>query len=134
MALVSHISCLGKPLIAYNVHLESRGGDDLRCSQLAEIIADAQQYTCDVPIVIAGDFNCDLSKQSTASVLSQTRLYNPFNGTPVPGATTNRSRPGRPRAIDWILVRGRSNCMEPVLHDSVPGSDHYPLSLTLLNN
>src|SRR5271167_2576315 len=55
MALVSHISWLETQLILYNVHLESRGDDALRRSQLAEILQDMQRYESTVPIIVAGD-------------------------------------------------------------------------------
>ena len=67
MALVSHIPWLEAQLILYNVHLESRGTDVLRCSQLAEILQDMQRYESAVPIIVAGDFNFDLSQQPAAS-------------------------------------------------------------------
>jgi endonuclease/exonuclease/phosphatase family metal-dependent hydrolase len=35
MALVSEVNVAGKPLVSYNLHLESRGDDSLRCSQTA---------------------------------------------------------------------------------------------------
>src|SRR5208283_3212665 len=55
MALVSHVLWFDNHLVVYNVHLESRGDDALRCSQLAEIIQDAQRYDFGVPIIVAGD-------------------------------------------------------------------------------
>src|ERR1035438_3955484 len=43
MALISHIVLPKRKLIVYNVHLESRGKDGLRCSQLAEILDDVSR-------------------------------------------------------------------------------------------
>lgn len=130
MALVSHVLWFEKQLVVYNVHLESRGDDALRCGQLAEILCDMQQYDAAVPAVLAGDFNFDLSHEPGASLLSRSALDNPFQrGSARP--PTTRSPLGRARTVDWILIGGPSACVGAELHDSVLASDHYPLSLTL---
>jgi endonuclease/exonuclease/phosphatase family metal-dependent hydrolase len=54
LALVSDASIAGKTIIAYNLHLESRGDDRLRGSQLEETLEDARQYSADTPILLAG--------------------------------------------------------------------------------
>src|SRR5271166_3170384 len=131
MALVSHMSWLETQLILYNVHLESRGNDALRCSQLAEIVQDAQRYDSAVPIIVAGDFNFDLSQQPAATLLAGSPFNSPLeSGTVRP--TTTRSRLGSARTIDWILTRGPLTSLGAELHDSVLASDHYPMSLTLV--
>jgi endonuclease/exonuclease/phosphatase family metal-dependent hydrolase len=126
MALVSVMSWLEKPLVVYNVHLESRGNDALRCSQLAEILQDMQRYESAVPIIVAGDFNFDLSQQPAASLLAGSPLNSPFQSGIV-RPTTTRSRLGRARTIDWILIRGPLSCLSAELHDSLLASDHYPV-------
>jgi len=84
-----------------------------------------------VPIIVAGDFNFDLSRQPAASLLAVSPLNSPFqSGTVRP--TTTRSRLGRARTIDWILIRGPLACVGVELHDFVLASDHYPVSLTLV--
>ena len=130
MALISHISWSETQLILYNVHLESRGTDVLRCSQLAEILQDMQRYESAVPIIVAGDFNFDLSQQPAASLLADSPLDSPFQRGSV-RPTTTRSRLGRARTIDWILIRGPLASVGAELQDSVLASDHYPVSLTL---
>jgi len=130
MALVSHIDWFGKQLIAYNVHLESRGNDDLRCGQLTEIFDDAQQYGAAVPAVVAGDFNFDLRQELATSAIAG----GPFNNTLHNGnvrPTTIPSGLSRARAVDWILTRGALDYAEVELHRSVRASDHYPLSLVI---
>jgi len=130
MALVSHVTWFGKQLVVFNVHLESRGNDNLRCSQLAEIFDDAHQYGSDVPVVVAGDFNFDLSRKMATLIIGGEPFNNHFdNGNVRP--TTPRSRLGRARAVDWILSRGPLDHAEVELHQSVCASDHYPLSLVL---
>src|SRR5271157_3295315 len=130
MALVSRMSWLETQLVLYNVHLESRGNDALRCSQLAEIIQDAQRYDSAMPIIVAGDFNFDLSQQPAASLLAGS----PFNSLLQSGdirPTTTQSRLASARTIDWILTRGPLTSLGAELDDSVLASDHYPMSLTL---
>jgi endonuclease/exonuclease/phosphatase family metal-dependent hydrolase len=131
MALVSHVEWFEKQLVVYNVHLESRSSDALRYGQLAEIFNDARQHGSEVPSLIAGDFNLDLSGETVASMISGAKFNNPFHSGKA-HHTTMPSRLRRSRAIDWILTRGPINCAEPDLHDSVCASDHYPLSLSLL--
>jgi endonuclease/exonuclease/phosphatase family metal-dependent hydrolase len=130
MALVSHVLWFGKHLVVYNVHLESRGDDQLRCDQLTEILQDMQRYDSAVPIIVAGDFNFDLSQEPAASLLVGSLFNRPFQrGSARP--TTTPSPLGRARTVDWILTRGPLACAGAELHDSVLASDHYPLSLTL---
>lgn len=130
MALVSHVACFPKHVVAYNVHLESRGDDTLRCSQLTEILDDTHQYGAETPLVIAGDFNFDLSREPAASTMTRALFNSPFkNGNVRP--TTTRSRLGRGRVIDWIVTRGPLGCAEADLNHSICASDHYPLSLVL---
>jgi endonuclease/exonuclease/phosphatase family metal-dependent hydrolase len=131
MALVSHVEWFEKQLVVYNVHLESRSSDALRYDQLAEIFNDARQFSSEVPAIVAGDFNLDLSEKTVASMISDAKFNNPFHSGKA-HQTTMPSRLRRSRAIDWILTRGPINCAEPDLHDSVCASDHYPLSLSLL--
>jgi endonuclease/exonuclease/phosphatase family metal-dependent hydrolase len=131
MALVSQIPWVETQLIVYNVHLESRGNDALRCSQLAEIVQDAQRYDSAVPIIVAGDFNFDLSQQPAAKLLAGSPFNSPLQSGSV-RPTTTRSRLGSARTIDWILTRGPLTSLGAELHDSVLASDHYPMSLTLV--
>jgi endonuclease/exonuclease/phosphatase family metal-dependent hydrolase len=128
MALVTHVAFGNHSLTVYNVHLESRNGDQLRRSQLAELLNDTRQCDSDNQLLVAGDFNFDLTATSKSSVVHQAGFENPFAAVGLP--TIPRSFQGR-RAIDWILIRGDAKTRSPEVHDSVAASDHYPLSLTL---
>lgn len=128
MALVTHVAFGNHSLTVYNVHLESRNGDQLRRSQLAELLNDTRQYDSNNQLLVAGDFNFDLTADSKSSVVHQAGFKNPFAAVGLP--TIPRSLQGR-RAIDWILIRGDAKTWSPEVHDSVAASDHYPLSLTL---
>ncbi len=44
MALVSAVNIAGKTIVVYNLHLESRGDDNLRCSQLDESAISLAQF------------------------------------------------------------------------------------------
>jgi endonuclease/exonuclease/phosphatase family metal-dependent hydrolase len=127
MALITCVDLPERKLIAYNVHLESRG-DDVRCSQLSELLEDVSHNACGVQIVVAGDFNANLHHEPTAAAVSKTGLSNPFARISNL-STTVPSRFKGSRAIDWILTKGPLIAFEPKLHDTVHASDHYPLSL-----
>ena len=130
MALVSHVTWSEKRLLVYNLHLESRGSDRLRSSQLAEVVTDIHQCGSGLPVVVGGDFNFELSREPAISVVNGAWLRNPFNhGNRLP--TITRPRLGRARAVDWILVGGPLRYGRPELHDSVVASDHFPLSIAL---
>lgn len=128
VALISCVNLPGSKLIVYNVHLESRGNDGLRSSQLAEILDDLARYASDVQVIVAGDFNADLRRELANLAISKTGLNNPFACIPSP-STTVTSRLRGPHLIDWILTKGPLIAFEPELHNTVHASDHYPLSL-----
>jgi len=65
IALVAEINISGSNIVTYNVHLESRGHDTLRISQLAEVLSDATCYDAECSVIVAGDFNTDASKSGS---------------------------------------------------------------------
>lgn len=129
MALVSEVSISGRKLLNYNLHLESRGNDTIRYSQMEECLDDIRRNPSNMPIVLAGDLNLDLL-QSSAPAISQAQLSTAVSGEPLP-TTPSRFlyKPGRP--IDWILTRGPVRGANLQVHSSVSASDHYPVSLVL---
>lgn len=130
IALINPVDFTEQKCIVYNVHLESRGNDELRCSQLWELLADVSQHATDIQIVIAGDFNADLRREPFFSAIAKAGLSNPFAHISIPH-TNVPSRFNGPRAIDWIVTKGPLIASEPMLHDSIRASDHYPLSFIL---
>jgi endonuclease/exonuclease/phosphatase family metal-dependent hydrolase len=128
MTLLAHALVAGRSLAVYNLHCESRGGDDLRYSQLDEFLRHAKSYSLDIPVLAAGDFNFDLSQSRPAGALADAGFRNPFTALRQP-TTSSRSRRNGP--IDWILLRGPLIGTNPQVHNSVQASDHYPLSLTV---
>ncbi len=130
IVLISHVDLPERKLIVYNVHLESRGNDGLRYSQLWELLEDVSQQGEDTQAVVGGDFNANLHQEPAFSAISKTGLINPFAqisslSTTVPSLSSG------PQTIDWILTKGPLIASEPKLHDSIRASDHYPLSLIL---
>jgi endonuclease/exonuclease/phosphatase family metal-dependent hydrolase len=129
MALVVDASIAGKTIITYNLHLESRGDNQLRETQLAETLADARQYSADTPVLLAGDFNLDASGGNIATAIRQAQFQDSFVNQHL--ATTPNTFFDDGRAIDWIFSRGSIRPDQPQVHRSVSASDHYPLSITL---
>ena len=129
LALVSDANVAGKTIVAYNLHLESKGDDGLRRSQLGEVLDDARQYDRSVPVTLAGDFNLDVSGEPAASAISHAQFQDAFANQHVPTTTGSLLEQGR--VIDWIFTRGPVRASRPQVHRSVLASDHYPLSITL---
>lgn len=130
MALISEISIGGRTLVTYNLHLESRGDDTLRCSQLDESFNDAGTYNADTPIILAGDLNLDVSRSAAAAAARQAQFQSSFTERPAP-TTPAHSLFDRGRAIDWVFTRVAVQAINPQVHNSVSASDHYPLSVKL---
>lgn len=130
MALVSEITVDQRVLAVYNLHLESRCGDDLRARQMREVIEDSRRYGSNGPVLIAGDFNCEATQDPVSAVIHNEQFRNPFAGKCLESTTRHqRLRPSR--VIDWMLYRGPFRTQFATVHASTSGSDHFPLSLTL---
>jgi endonuclease/exonuclease/phosphatase family metal-dependent hydrolase len=129
LALASAVNIAGKTIVVYNLHLESRGDDQLRISQLEEALDDAKQYNWITPILLAGDFNLDVSAGRAASAISRAQFQDAFANQHVP--TTPASFFENGRTIDWILMRGPVRAGGSRVYRSVSASDHYPLSVEI---
>ena len=128
MALICEITLHRRTLVLYNVHLESRGNDELRIGQLSEMLAEIGKNPAGAPVLVAGDFNFDLSRESAATLIAGMGMDNQFASF---GGRRTVPNHARPAAIDWILTRGARSASDPEIHDSVTASDHFPLSLEL---
>ncbi len=125
MALVSRIRVSTTDVVAYNVHLESRRGDNLPGRQLCELFQDAERECAEVPVVVGGDFNCDLTLPPLTEQVLDRGFRNPF-------ANDKAARVHRGRysgSIDWIVFRGPVVPVSRVIHHFTPGSDHSPRSV-----
>jgi len=129
LALVSDANIAGKTIVTYNAHLESRGDDQLRCSQLEEVLEDSERHTSNTAVLLTGDFNMDVSQGPAAGAITSAQFQDAFANHHEP--TTPGSFLEHGRIIDWIFTRGRVRSIEPLVHRSVSASDHYPLSINV---
>ena len=129
IALVSHATIGETRCAVYNLHLESRGGDGLRRLQLAEVFHDALRYGPELPLIVAGDFNFDVTEAYSSRLLQERNFQNPLSDLHIETAHAHWS--GRRSVIDWIFTRGPIVAVSPKIDQSVSASDHYPLSLTI---
>ena len=130
IALYTEVQVQRKRLGVYNLHLESKGDEELRLAQLEEAIDDAAAHGQEMPMLLAGDLNFDASHAGPAGALEH-RGFRSALELPPAHTTTPRGLFRRPRTIDWAYVSGP---VEPVVgrvHDTVQASDHYPISFTL---
>jgi endonuclease/exonuclease/phosphatase family metal-dependent hydrolase len=130
MALLNEVHFLRGSSVTYNLHFESKGNDDLRQTQLDELLEDVGRQSIFTPIIAAGDFNFDISQTKVIEAIARSGFTNPF-AAPRMRTPTTRSSFSSGRAIDSILIRGPLTALKPQIHNSVTASDHYPLSLTL---
>ena len=113
LALVCDVSINGRKLATYNLHLESRGDDALRCSQLNEYLNDSLLNKSTTPILLAGDLNLDVSR-SVAAVNAIRQAQFLITASKEPARTTpSHSLFDKGRPIDWIFVRGSISSCTP---------------------
>jgi endonuclease/exonuclease/phosphatase family metal-dependent hydrolase len=124
IALVTEIEGGGRGLTVYNLHLESRGDNDLRLAQLEEVLHDASKRAPQSPALLAGDLNFN------ASVALKTGFRSAL-GLPSPHTTSPRGLFRRQRAIDWAFVSGPIETGLGYVHSNIDASDHYPISFTV---
>ena len=130
IALVTEINVAGSTLITYNLHLESRGNDELRLSQLDEVLSDAARYEPHYFVVMAGDLNLNVSKNAAAESLARAEFRNAVKAAPTP-TTPSRRLFEAGRSIDWACVRGPIQTDSGQVHSLIQASDHYPISFNL---
>jgi endonuclease/exonuclease/phosphatase family metal-dependent hydrolase len=130
IALITEICPPGHSLAVYNLHLESRGDDALRQSQLEEALRDASRHSRRVPTILAGDLNLDTSGPLPAEALTRCGFRSAV-ALPSPHTTTPRGLFRTRRSIDWAYVSGPVEATNGLVNDSVEASDHYPISFTL---
>ncbi len=130
IALVADVDVAGVKLATYNLHLESRGGADLRLAQMEEVLKNAAKYPTRTPVIVAGDFNIDCLLSAPASLM---------HGAGFREAVDIQTRTTitfgflfRGKAIDWAFIREPVEASGGEQHNSVPGSDHYPISFRLM--
>jgi len=131
IALVAEINVGGTKLVTYNLHLESRANDELRVSQMNEVLSDSAGYGPQCTLVVAGDLNLDVSKHPAAMTWARAGFRDALAATPSPTTPPRRLfEPGR--QIDWAFVRGPIQIDRGQVHKRLHTSDHYPLSFNLI--
>jgi endonuclease/exonuclease/phosphatase family metal-dependent hydrolase len=133
IALVAEINVAASRIVIYDLHLESKGNDELRLAQVQEVLADAVRQDPRCSIVVAGDFNLDASKDSVASAFATAGFQDAIAAPRVPTTPSRRLlEPGR--QIDWAFIRGPIRSGSGRVHNQVKASDHYPISFTLTSS
>ena len=101
--LVAEINVGGSKLVTYNLHLESRAHDELRVSQMDEVLSDSAGYGPQCMLVVAGDLNLDVSKHPAAMTWVRAGFRDALAATPSPTTLPRRLfEPGR--QIDWAFA------------------------------
>ena len=127
IALTAETEITGVSVVSYNLHLESRANDELRLSQLEEVVHDAAAFDSTHPLVLAGDLNLNASKLGVTDVLGRAGFRDAAPTARVP-TTPPRHLLESGRHIDWAFVRGPINVKSAQVHSSIKASDHYPIS------
>jgi endonuclease/exonuclease/phosphatase family metal-dependent hydrolase len=124
IALVNELDRDGKPLVVYNLHLESRTTEHGRLLQLEEVLADTQRYPADTPIIVAGDLNTLSGSSPVIPRLREAGYSSCFGERHV----RTHIIVG---ALDWIFVRGPISCDGAEVRRDFHASDHFPISAEL---
>jgi len=130
VALVAQINVAGRQFVIYNLHLESRGSDALRISQLREVLSDATNFDAGCPVVVAGDLNLDASREPVAMTLARAGFEDAVASPRIPTTPAHGLFAGR-RRIDWAFIRGPLRSSSGQVHGNVKASDHFPISFIL---
>lgn len=130
MALVAQINVAGSKVVTYNLHLESRGSDALRISQLGEVLSDATCYDAKCPVIVAGDLNLDASREAVALAVAKAGFQDAVRARHTPTTPARGLFEGE-RQIDWAFVRGPVRSCSGQVHSRVKASDHHPISFIL---
>jgi endonuclease/exonuclease/phosphatase family metal-dependent hydrolase len=130
IALAAQITVAGSKFVTYNLHLESRGSDALRISQLGEVLSDATCYDAECPVIVAGDLNLDASREAVAFAVAKAGFRDAVRVPHTP-TTPARGLFEGGRRIDWAFIRGPLQASSGQVHGSVKASDHYPISFML---
>lgn len=123
LTLVVEAEAAGRPLVLYDVHLESRATEEQRRGQMAEVIADSKKYAAGTRIIVAGDFNTRVPAPPAARALEEAG-FRRVAGSDV--STIHGT------ALDWIYVRGDLNGQDGKIHSDIRASDHFPLSAKIV--
>jgi endonuclease/exonuclease/phosphatase family metal-dependent hydrolase len=130
IALIAEINVAGSKIVIYNLHLESRGNDELRLAQVHEVLSDAARQNPECSIIVAGDLNLDASKHNAASAFAAAGFQDAIAVPRMP-TTPSRHLLESGNRIDWAFIRGPIRAASGRVHNQVKASDHYPISFML---
>ena len=105
-------------LVAYSVHLESGGNENLRARQVAQLAGDARSV--DGAVLVGGDFNNEGDRDS--------RMFAPFQRAGFINTMAREAQHAR-RPIDWIFAKNLPGAAVAVL--APEASDHDPVVLVI---
>ncbi len=121
IALVTELDNGGRTLVIYNLHLESRGSEQGRLLQLEEVLADAERYPPETPVIVAGDLNTKTRRSPVVPRLRQAGYRSAFGERKVRTHVIIG-------ALDWIFARGPVQLQEAQVIRGAHASDHFPIS------
>jgi len=122
IAQVAELDNGGRTLVIYNLHLESKWYEHLRVMQLEEVLADAQRYPAETPLIIAGDFNTFTPHSAVIGRLESAGYHSSFGDRRI----RTHALIG---ALDWVFVKGPITAQDAQVLRTVHASDHFPISL-----
>ncbi len=124
IALVTDLEFAGRPLIVYNLHLESRSLGKIQSEQLDEVFEDMKKYQPGTAFILGGDLN---TKYLPSSFLHRLEREGFRSAT---GERIERTH-AIAMALDWIFVRGPIAIEDGRVNRDFRGSDHYPIYAAL---
>lgn len=130
IALAAEIDVAGMSILIYNLHLESRANDELRLSQLDEVLRDVSTHSSECRLILAGDLNLNAAKTGPAEKLSAEGFRSAVPSARI-ATTPARHLLEAGRHIDWAFVRGPMRADKGRVHNGVKASDHFPISFDL---
>lgn len=122
IAQISELDNGGRLLVIYNLHLESRGDEQLRLRQLNEVLADARRYPEGTPVIVAGDFNTMSRHSPLIDRLNQAGYRSCFGNRRLRTHVIIG-------ALDWVFLRGPIQADDARVLRDVHASDHFPIAL-----
>ena len=111
IALVVEATIYSRKVVTYNLHLENRGGDDLRLRQLNEVLADCRKYVGRPPRVGAGDFNLNAGSGDADTALGEAGFSDAVGVAGRPTSSAHLLSHGHP--IDWIFACATADSQGP---------------------
>jgi endonuclease/exonuclease/phosphatase family metal-dependent hydrolase len=121
IALVTEVTWRSRPLVIYNLHLESRSAGTLQHEQLEEVLSDMQRYPAGTFFLLGGDLN---SKYFPTNYLRQLQSRGFQSAL---GQRVERSHKII-FALDWLYAKAPLRWDEGDVRKEMKASDHYPVA------